>query len=218
MPMHLPLRSTVQRSATALISFSLCVMNRMLLPSLTSSFIIFISSSISCGVKTAVGSSKIKISFSRYSIFKISTRCCMPTLISEIRASGSTRKPYRSDRAITFSRALSIFKKPPCVLSTPRMMFSSTVKLCTSLKCWCTMPMPRRLASFGSFSCTTSPFFLITPFSGWYMPNSTLINVDFPAPFSPKSAWISPFLSCNVTSSFAMMPGNSLVMPHISMM
>ena len=110
-------------------------MNRMLFPSLTSSFMIFISSSISCGVNTAVGSSKIRISFSRYSIFRISTRCCMPTVISEIQASGSTRRPYRSERAVTFSRALSIFKKPRLVVSTPSMMFSSTVKLCTSLKC-----------------------------------------------------------------------------------
>ena len=45
-----------------------------------------------------------------------------------------------------------------------------------------------------------------------------LLGPGCAAPFSPKSAWISPFLSCNVTSSFAMMPGNSLVMPHISMM
>ena len=30
-------------------------------------------------VKTAVGSSKMRISAPRYNIFKISTRCCIPT-------------------------------------------------------------------------------------------------------------------------------------------
>ena len=64
-PMHLPLRSTVQRSATAMISDSLCVMNRMDLPSRAKPRMISISSSISCGVSTAVGSSRIRISLSR---------------------------------------------------------------------------------------------------------------------------------------------------------
>ena len=33
--------------------------------------------------------------------------------------------------------------------SAPRMMFSSTVKLSASMKCWCTMPMPAAIASLG---------------------------------------------------------------------
>ena len=64
-PMYLPLRSTVQRSATAMISASLWEMKRMLLPSAARFFMICMSSSISCGVSTAVGSSKIRISLSR---------------------------------------------------------------------------------------------------------------------------------------------------------
>ena len=92
-PISLPLRSTVQRSATFMISASLWVMNRMLLPSRAKPRITSISSSISCGVNTAVGSSKINISLSRYSILRISTRCCMPTEISSIFASGSTFRP-----------------------------------------------------------------------------------------------------------------------------
>ena len=92
-PMYLPLRSTEQRSATAMISASLWEMNSMLLPSAARFFMICISSSISWGVSTAVGSSKIRISLSRYSIFRISVRCCMPTVMSEIFASGSTCRP-----------------------------------------------------------------------------------------------------------------------------
>ena len=64
-PMHFPLRSTVQRSATAMISASLCEMKRMLFPSAERLRMICMSSSISCGVSTAVGSSKIRISLSR---------------------------------------------------------------------------------------------------------------------------------------------------------
>ena len=46
-PMYLPLRIMVQRSATSMISFNLCVINNMDLPSFARLFMIFISSSIS---------------------------------------------------------------------------------------------------------------------------------------------------------------------------
>ncbi|KAF5042525.1 hypothetical protein DSECCO2_511650 [anaerobic digester metagenome] len=63
-PMYLPFLSTVHLSAASFISFSLCVMNIMDFPSSVNSLIIFISSSISCWVSTAVGSSKINMSLS----------------------------------------------------------------------------------------------------------------------------------------------------------
>ena len=97
-------------------------------------------------------------------------------------------------------------------------MLSSTVKTSMSLKCWCTIPMPSLVASLGSFILTTSPFFLMTPSSGWYIPKSTLISVLLPAPFSPRRAWISPFLSWRVMLSLATIPGKRLVMPSISIM
>ena len=43
-----------------------------------------------------------------------------------------------------------------------------------------------------------------------------LSRVVFPLPFSPSRAWISPFFSCRVMSSFALIPGNTLVMWSIS--
>ena len=52
--------------------------------------------SASAGVSTPVGSSKIRMSALRYSAFRISTRCCMPTPMSSISASGSTFNPYSS--------------------------------------------------------------------------------------------------------------------------
>lgn len=44
------------------------------------------------------------------------------------------------------------------------------------------------------------------------MPDSTFINVDFPAPFSPHNACISPSCTSKLTSSNALTPGNSFVM------
>ena len=186
-------------------------MNKIDLPSTASPFMIFMSSSISCGVNTAVGSSNIRISLSLYSIFRISTLCCMPTVISSINASGSTNRLYFSLSMTTFLRASSIFSRPCSTVSIPSTMFCNTVKLCTSLKCWCTIPIPYLLASKGPEIFTSSPLILMTPFSGLYIPNSTLIKVDLPAPFSPRNACISPGLICNVISSFAMIPGNSFV-------
>ena len=74
-PMVSPLRSTVTRSLISITSFILWVMMIMLHPScfilrrMSNSFV------ISCGVNTAVGSSKIRIFAPRYSTFKISTVC-----------------------------------------------------------------------------------------------------------------------------------------------
>jgi hypothetical protein len=42
------------------------------------------------------------------------------------------------------------------------------------------------------------------------------INVGFPAPFSPKRTWISPFSKSKFTLSLATVPGNTLVMFFIS--
>ncbi len=89
-PIYLPFLRTEHLSATAMISASLWEMKSIDLPSAARFFIISISSAISWGVRTAVGSSKIRISLSRYSIFKISVLCCIPTVMSSIIASGST--------------------------------------------------------------------------------------------------------------------------------
>ena len=63
------------------------------LPSSRSERITSISSSISCGVSTAVGSSKIRYFASLASALRISTRCCTPTGRSSTSASGSTVEP-----------------------------------------------------------------------------------------------------------------------------
>ena len=78
-PTTLPRRITVILSAIARTSRSLWVMKTIARPSSRSERITSISSSISCGVSTAVGSSKIRYFASLARAFKISTRCCTPT-------------------------------------------------------------------------------------------------------------------------------------------
>src|SRR5262245_28983389 len=51
------------------------------------------------------------------------------------------------------------------------------------------------------------------PASGRCTPPRMLMSVDLPAPFSPRSAWISPRRSENVTPSRAWTPPNRLLMP-----
>ncbi len=50
--------------------------------------------SASAGVRTAVGSSRIRISAWWWSAFRISTRCCMPTGRCPVSASSGTSRPY----------------------------------------------------------------------------------------------------------------------------
>ena len=52
------------------------------------------------------------------------------------------------------------------IVSSPRMMFSATVRTGTSMKCWWTMLMPRAMASDGPVSVTSLPSSRILPSSG----------------------------------------------------
>ena len=42
-----------------------------------------------------------------------------------------------------------MLSRPGLLSSRPRMRFSATVKTSTSMKCWCTMPIPAAIASLG---------------------------------------------------------------------
>ena len=64
------------------------------------------------------------------------------TEISVIRRSSCTSRPYLADSSsISLRRAARSINRPLACLS-PRMMLSNTVMASTSMKCWCTMPMP----------------------------------------------------------------------------
>ena len=78
------------------------------------------------------------------------------------------------------------------IVSSPRRMFSATVRTGTSMKCWWTMLIPRAIASDGPLIVTADPSSRISPSSGGASPYRMFIRVDLPAPFSPSRAWISP--------------------------
>ena len=84
-----PSRITVTRSASSMISCSLCVTITMERPSALRPRSTVNRWSFSCGVRTAVGSSRIRTLASRYSSFRISTRCCTPMGSDPTRDSGS---------------------------------------------------------------------------------------------------------------------------------
>src|SRR3954454_23408800 len=66
------------------------------------------------------------------------------------------------------------------------------------------MPTPRRAASIGSAIVTFEPCKRISPASGSTNPMSIFINVDLPAPFSPRMPWMRPDRSERLTRSQAM--------------
>ncbi len=135
-------------------------------PSAFSRFTIANSSVASCGVSTAVGSSRIRISAPRKSALRISTRCCCPTVVRLISAPGSTARPNCCDSSVTrFSAARSSSSTPSRVGSMPRTMFSATVITGISMKCWCTIPIPATIASFAEAKVTGSPRSRISPAS-----------------------------------------------------
>ncbi len=95
------------------------------------------------------------------------------------------------------------------------MRFSVTERGSTSMKCWCTMPMPRAMASRALRMATWRPSTAMVPSSGCCSPYSTFISVDLPAPFSPMRAWTSPHSTSKSTSSLATTSGKRFVMPRI---
>ena len=70
----------------------------------------------------------------------------------------------------------------------PSVTFSATVNTGTSMKCWCTMPIPAAIASFGDPNRTALLSSKISPSSGCSSPYRTFIRVVLPALFSPSKA------------------------------
>ena len=86
-------------------------------------------------------------------------------------ASGSMASLYeRESSATRFSAASRSKNTPSRVGSLARTMFSATVITGISMKCWCTIPIPLRIASFADENVTGSPLSLISPSSGWDRP------------------------------------------------
>src|ERR1700734_3783308 len=138
----------------------------------------------------------------------------MPTGRSSTSASGSTSSPYWRDRSATSRRVRRRSSRPTrSACSMPSVTFSATVKTGTSMKCWCTMPMPAAIASRGEPNFAGLPSIRISPSSGWVSPYRTFISVVFPAPFSPSRAWTWPGATDRLIPSFAASRPYLLVMP-----
>jgi hypothetical protein len=162
----LPLRSTAMRCDTRSTSASLWLMKMIDKPSATSSPSVAKSDSDSCGVSTAVGSSRISTRASRVSAFRISTRCRSPTERLPTRASGFTRNPNRSAVASSLRRASRRRDAGRHNASVPSITLSCTDRLSASVKCWCTIPMPAASAAAGSPCGSGVPNASIDPASG----------------------------------------------------
>src|ERR1035437_2581168 len=174
-------------------------------------------SSVSCGVRTAVGSSSTRILASRYRAFRISTRCCCPTDKVPTLASGSSANPKRAaSSAIRLLASRVSRKRRLAIVSAPRTTFSATDSTGTSMKCWWTMLIPRPIASEGPAISTVWPSNRICPSLGRASPYRMFIRVVLPAPFSPRRAWISPRRTSRSMLSLATTPGYRLVIPRIS--
>ena len=96
------------------------------------------------------------------------------------------------------------------------MTFSPTDRFGQRFTSWYTVEMPAACASEVVRKTTGLPPTEMDPESMAYTPVSALMSVDFPAPFSPMSAWISPDRRKKSTSSRASTPGKAIVMPRIS--
>jgi hypothetical protein len=93
-------------------------------------------------------------------------------------------------------------------ISSGKATFSATVRRVCRLKCWNTMPMPRRAArspvsSSASMSCPSTE---MPPASGRSSRFTVRISVDFPAPERPTMPKISPARTSSETSSSATVP------------
>ena len=86
--------------------------------------------------------------------------------MSSILALRSTSNPYCFESCSNLFLAYLNFINPHFVGSTPKIIFSKTVKTSTSLKCWWTIPIPNSLATLGSLIKTSLPLTLILPLVG----------------------------------------------------
>ena len=208
-----PARITVIASLTSITSSSLCVMSTTVPPWSRSARSTRQRSRTSGGESTAVGSSSTRMRAPRSSVLTISTRCASPTERSATRRSACTTSPVSRLTRSTSRTAAARSKSPRAVGSRPSTTFSATVSVGTSMKCWCTIPTPAAIACAVLHPVASRPFTSTVPASGAYIPARMRISVDFPAPFSPTSAWISPAPTSSEASRLARTGPNALATP-----
>ena len=173
--------------------------------------------STSSSSRDDVGSSKINTWHFISTALAIAIICCFAiehsSNLSVARA--SIDKLFSNAADFLFIVCQSII--PSFLGSLPINKFSATVRFGHRFTSWYTVLIPCSCASCGDrlMIAPSDPAIKISPLSKECTPVSTLINVDFPAPFSPINAWISPLRSVKSTCCNAFTPGNVLEMSCI---
>ena len=185
-PATAPSRSTTTSSQTSSTSPSLWLMKTTERPSSRSRQRMPSKAATSGGLRLEVGSSRTSSSAPRRIALRISTRCWSPRGRSPTRASGSRSSPYSALAAFTREATTAGASQRPSSRQ-PSITFSVTVIAGTSMKCWCTMPMPAAMASRGERTWSGRPLNAMAPASAATIPNRMFISVVLPEPFSPSS-------------------------------
>ena len=118
-------------------------------------------------------------------------------------------------------RPSSVMRSGPCRSrcgrampgSSPRITFSSTVRLSASMKCWCTMPMPTAMASRGDLKLCSTPRTgsFPRPAAARRRGSSSASTCRRRSP--RRSRGSSPAATARSMPSLATTPGNRLTMP-----
>ncbi len=118
-----------------------------------------------------------------------------------------TPRPTKTSAA--FRAALAREYKSAGPGSLPRKIFSATLRSGAIINSWKIVTMPCCRASRGLSNTVGRPSISIEPLSGFTSPERMRMSVDFPAPFSPTSAWTSPRRRSSETPCSARTPGKS---------
>ena len=106
---------------------------------------------------------------------------------------GSRSTPMRSNTAWHLAHMALASSRPNLPLSSlPMNMFSNTARSLTRFSSWWMKAMPADRESPGTRNSTCLPSREMVPRSAGSTPPKMFISVDFPAPFSPSRAQISP--------------------------
>src|SRR5215510_1140306 len=172
--------------------------------------------SISRFSRAAVGSSRISTRQRRRSALAMATswRSAKPRLSTRRSGSGANPMSLRARPASARRRARSTKMGTPSrrrVGQSPSARFSATDRAGTRRSSCGIITMPAAMASRGLARRHGIPSIATVPASGRWTPSRMRMRVDFPAPFSPTSAWISPAVTLKLTSSSAVVAPKRLV-------
>ena len=157
----------------------------------------------------------IRIRASAPSARAISTSCCSGIVSRRTSVSGSIAAPIRSSSRRARVAPLAPADAPPGARPAPARARCSRRPSGRGTGPAAGRSRRSRARGRGPGRCPRRPGRRTSsvPSSGAWAPVMTLIRVDFPAPFSPTSAWTSPASRSNETPLRARTPANDLLMP-----